>query len=295
MASRAGSWRHQGIDFWYAEKGEGLPFVFQHGLGGDRRGPLELYAYRPDVRLIALDCRGHGKTQPVGDVDHLRFDVFADDIVALLDHLGIGQCVAGGVSMGAGVALNLALRYPQRLRALLLVRPAWLAQPAPPNLECMAAVGQLIGAHGVERGKERFLDSDMYRHLRAEAPYTADMLLAQFDEPRAADAWPRLVRLPADAPNREPAAWGGIDLPALVLGNQADLVHPYAYAETLAAAIPAARLLEVPSKAVDARAHVAAVRQEIGRFLDDVIGMADVQPSHRSRDGYQASSSSARL
>lgn len=276
MASRSGSWQHAGIDFWYAEKGAGRAFLFQQGLGGDRRQPLELYAHHPGVRLIAMDCRGHGKTQPLGDASLLRFDVFADDIVALLDHLGIEQCVAGGVSMGAGVAINLALRYPQRLCGLLLVRPAWLAEPAPPNLDGMVAVGRLIGEQGVEGGRERFLSSDLYRRLRAEASYTADTLLAQFDEPRAADAWQRLVRLPADAPNRDPHAWSAIHLPTLVLGNQADLAHPYTYAETLTGAIAGARLVEVPSKAVNAQAHVAAVRKEIGRFLDEIIGPADL-------------------
>ena len=141
MASRAASFHHQGIDFWYAEKGARDPrataaqprlaFVFQHGLGGDRRQPMELYAHRDDVHLLAIDCRGHGKTAPLGDPDLLGFDTFADDVVALLDHLGIAEFVAGGISMGAGVALNLTLRYPQRVKGLLLVRPAWLAQPCP--------------------------------------------------------------------------------------------------------------------------------------------------------------------
>ena len=270
MTSRAAGWDHAGIRFWYVDKGgEGAAtaFVFQHGLGGDRRGPLELYAHRPDVRLIALDCRGHGKTLPLGDPDLLRFDVFADDIVALLDHLGIERFVAGGISMGAGVALNLALRYGDRVRGLLLVRPAWLAQPSPPNLDGMVCVGRHIEQYGVQEGRARFVASDLYRRLREEAPYTAETLLAQFDEPRAADAWPRLLRLPADAPNRDPAAWAQIAAPALVLANHADPVHPYAYAETLAAAIPHARLVEVPSKALDKRAHIAAARAEIGRFL----------------------------
>ena len=71
MASRAAGFHHQGIDFWYAEKGAGDPghgaqprlaFVFQHGLGGDRRQPMELYAHREGVHLLAMDCRGHGKT-----------------------------------------------------------------------------------------------------------------------------------------------------------------------------------------------------------------------------------------
>ena len=274
MASRAAGFHHHGIDFWYAEKGaeaheehRRLAFVFQHGLGGDRRQPMELYRHRAGVHLIAMDCRGHGKTQPLGDPDLLRFDTFADDVVALLDHLGVGQFVAGGISMGAGVALNLALRYPQRLKGLLLVRPAWLAQPCPPNLDCMVAVGQWLRDYGVVQGREGFLASPLYLRLQQEAPYTASSLLAQFDEPRAADAWPRLLRLPADAPNRDPAAWRAVGIPTLILANHGDLAHPYEFAEVLAAAIPGANLVEVPSKAVDQGAHIAAARTQIDGFL----------------------------
>ena len=279
MASRAAGFHHQGLDFWYAEKGAGnlkghrrLAFVFQHGLGGDRRQPLELYKHREGVHLLAMDCRGHGKTQPLGDPDLLRFDTFADDVVALLDHLDIGEFVAGGISMGAGVALNLALRYPGRVKGLLLVRPAWLAQPNPPNLECMVAVGQWIRDYGVVQGREGFLASPLYLRLQQEAPYTAGSLLAQFDEPRAADAWPRLLRLPADAPNRDGAAWRSVDVPTLILANHSDLTHPYPYAERLAAAIPGANLVEVPSKALDQPAHIAAARAHIDDFLQALMG-----------------------
>jgi pimeloyl-ACP methyl ester carboxylesterase len=282
MVSRAAAFHHDGIDFWYAEKGEGVAFVFQHGLGGDRRQPLELYAYQRGIRLLALDCRGHGKTRPLGDPGLLRFDVFADDLVALLDHLGIATCVIGGISMGAGVALNLTLRWPQRVTGLILVRPGWLAQPSPPNLACMAEVGQWIRDDGAVQGKQGFLASPLYAHMAAEAPYTAESLLAQFDEPRAADAWPRLLHLPRDAPNRDPAAWGRVAVPTLVLGNRVDFTHPFAYAETLAGAIPQAQLVEIPSKAVDREGHVTAARTQIAQFLRQFV-----------RPGY--SSSSARL
>jgi pimeloyl-ACP methyl ester carboxylesterase len=272
MGSKASAFEHDGLRFWYLEKGAGNAFVFQHGLGGDRRQGLELYAYRADVRILALDCRGHGKTQPLGDPQKLRFDILADDVVALLDHLGVEQFVAGGISMGAGVALNLALRYGQRVKGLVLVRPAWLSAPNPPNLDCMVEVGRLIRDHGPEEGKRLFGASALYREVAATAPYTADSLLGQFDEPRAADAWPRLLHMPADAPNRDPSEWEGITVPTLILANHVDPTHPFAYAQRLAAAIPHARLVEVPSKAVDKAGHVAAARREIGSFLDGTGG-----------------------
>jgi pimeloyl-ACP methyl ester carboxylesterase len=107
--------------------------------------------------------------------------------------------------------------------------------------------------------------------MAAEAPYTAESLLAQFDEPRAADAWPRLLHLPLDAPNLDPAAWRKVAVPTLVLGNRMDWTHPYAYAETLAGAIPQAQLVEIPSKATDREGHVAAARAQIAHFLRQFV------------------------
>ena len=112
-----------------------------------------------------------------------------------------------------------------------------------------------------------FLASPLYLRLAQEASYTAASLVAQFDEPRAADAWPRLLHLPADAPNRDPAAWQQLTVPTLVLANHVDPTHPFAYAETLAAAIPHAELAELPSKSIDPKAHVAAARAHVDRFL----------------------------
>jgi pimeloyl-ACP methyl ester carboxylesterase len=267
MPSRAAAFCRDGMNFWYAEKGEGFAFIFQHGLGGDRRQPLELYAYQKGIRLLAMDARGHGKTQPLGSPDRLRFDVLADDVAALLDHLSIETCVAGGISMGAGVALNLALRHPQRVAGLILVRPAWLAQPSPPNLHCMVEVGQWIRDYGVVQGRAGFLASPLYARMAQEAPYTAESLLAQFDEPRAADAWPRLLHMPADTPNRDPGEWRRVNAPAVVIGNHHDFTHPYPYAVSLAAGLPEAKLVEVPSKALDKDGHTAAVRREVGAFL----------------------------
>lgn len=277
VAARSGVLARDGMRFHYVEKGsldhsERIGFCFQHGLGGDRRQPLELYAFDPQVHLVALDCRGHGKTQPPPQPQDLRFDVLADDVAALADHLHLPPLVVGGISMGAGVALNLALRHPQRVRGLVLVRPAWLAAPNPPNLECMVAVGKLIEELGVERGRAAFLASPLYSDLSRTSPYTADTLVAQFDEPRAADCWLRLLHLPADAPNRDPAQWANVGAPTLVLATQADPVHPFAYAATLAAAIPNAQLLEIPSKALDKDAYMQAARAAISRFLRTVSG-----------------------
>src|SRR5262245_58925857 len=132
------------IKFHYLDQGDGIPFFFQHGLGGDATAVSGLLGTLSGVRLIALDARGHGETKPLGDIKKLRFDLFADDLIALMDQLGIASAVIGGTSMGAGVALNCALRHPKRVAALILQRPAWLNGPRPHNVEAFAMIAKLL-------------------------------------------------------------------------------------------------------------------------------------------------------
>ena len=60
-----------GLRFHYRDEGDGLPFVFQHGLGGDLSQPFGVYRPAAGVRLIGFDFRGHGETRPLGDVAKL--------------------------------------------------------------------------------------------------------------------------------------------------------------------------------------------------------------------------------
>jgi pimeloyl-ACP methyl ester carboxylesterase len=92
--------RRDDLEFHYRQQGEGLPFVFQHGLGGDANQPFGLFTPPAGFRLLTLDCRGHGEKRPLGDLDKLSYASFADDVCALLDQLQLPQVILGGISMG---------------------------------------------------------------------------------------------------------------------------------------------------------------------------------------------------
>jgi pimeloyl-ACP methyl ester carboxylesterase len=126
-----------GLAFHYLDEGapRNLPFVFQHGLGGDVYQPAGVFSPPPGIQLLSLDCRGHGQTYPLGGAQKLSFSSFADDVATLMDRLRLGRAVVGGISMGAGVALNLALRHPKRMAGLVFSRPVWLDSPRPENLK----------------------------------------------------------------------------------------------------------------------------------------------------------------
>ena len=267
-----------GVRFHFQDRGAGAPFVFQHGLGGDTRQILDLYTPPPGVRLITLDSRAHGATAPLGDTTKLNFNAMADDLVALLDHLDIASAVIGGISMGAGVALNVALRHPQRLRGLILSRPAWLDRPLPPNLLVYPAIAWLLRTYGAGEGRRRFAASGAYAQVLAAGPDAAASLLGQFEQARARARVARLERIPLDSPCPSLAACSAIAAPALILATCRDPIHPVEFAEELAGALPAARLVEVTSKSADRERHRRDVQAAIDAFLADVPA---TQPSGR--------------
>jgi pimeloyl-ACP methyl ester carboxylesterase len=109
-----------GVSLHYEEHGSGEPLVLLHGgLGaGEMFGAImpALCAHR---RVIAVDLQAHGAT---ADVDRpLRPQAMADDVAALIEHLGLPRADVMGYSLGGFVALRTAIQHPQRVRRLVLV------------------------------------------------------------------------------------------------------------------------------------------------------------------------------
>jgi pimeloyl-ACP methyl ester carboxylesterase len=258
--------KHAGLRFHFEELGAGTPLVFQHGLGGDTAQPLGLLQPPAGVRLVAFDCRGHGQTPP-GPEDALTFETMAADWCALLDHLGLAHAIAGGISLGAALALHLALHHPERVRALVLVRPAWLEGPLPEaNRALYASLARLIRERGVVDARPAFTALPAFRGLQQESPAAAEAFLRQFDSEVAEAAVARLERLPAQAPHPR-ALWGALRVPALVVACRDDRLHPFELAQELAAGLPGAEFGEVASRYGDPARHAADVRTAIERFV----------------------------
>lgn len=260
----------EGLSFRYLDEGEsrGQPFVFQHGLGGDVSQPAGVFAPPAGIRLISLDCRGHGGTYPLGSVGKLSFASFADDVAALMDRLEIGRAVVGGISMGAGVALNLALRHPRRVVGLVLSRPAWLDAPMPGNLAAYPVISGLLKEYGAARGRELFEATGEYAELERATPGAGRSLASsQFGRPRAGEFATVLAALAGDAPVQDRAGWRQVRAPALVLASRQDPTHPYGYAEILARELPAARLAELTPKTQSEARHAADTQAAIAGFL----------------------------
>ena len=260
-----------GITFHYADDyHDGPPFVFQHGLGADISQPMSFFGEDCPLRLISMDCRGHGKTVPLGDPQFLKFDSLSDDILDLLNYLNLPKVAIGGISMGAGVALNFAVRHPERTRALILSRVSWLAEPLPPNLTVFPKIAGLIREHGAQQAKELFASTTEYQTALQSSPANAASWMLQFLRERADETFEILESMPNDVPIPDLASWRKIDLPTLILANRHDPQHPFEYGQVLAREIPGAHFAEITAKAISGPKHLEDVRREILQFIGEI-------------------------
>lgn len=109
-----------GISHYYEDTGgAGTPIVFIHGLGGSHESWSHQAPLAGEFRVVTYDERGSGKTQKAPGP--YSIDLLADDLLALLDHLGLRSPVLVGLSMGGGIAQTFDLKYPGRARGLGLL------------------------------------------------------------------------------------------------------------------------------------------------------------------------------
>ena len=101
-------------------RGDGLPVLFVHGFPFDRTVWRHQLAALSRFRRIAPDLRGVGGSGAPPAADGYSLARYADDLVAVLDAVGVRDAVVCGLSMGGYVTFELLRRHPERVRALIL-------------------------------------------------------------------------------------------------------------------------------------------------------------------------------
>jgi pimeloyl-ACP methyl ester carboxylesterase len=125
-----------GLRMYYEVHGEGRPLVLLHGayMTVDAMGPI-LPGLAETRRVIVPEMQGHGRT---ADIDRpIAYEGMADDVAALIRHLGIDEADIFGFSMGGGVALQLAIRHPGSVRRLVAASASFTSDGAQPELNEM--------------------------------------------------------------------------------------------------------------------------------------------------------------
>jgi pimeloyl-ACP methyl ester carboxylesterase len=242
------------------------PLIVLHGLllSQEMHRPLaEALAARGN-RVITFDLLGHGRSDRPRDMWRYSMGKYGEEVVALMDHLGIEQAVVMGTSLGANVGLEIASAHPERLRGLVLEMPV--------------------------------LDNGLLGSALAFTPY---LVAVTFGEPimkmvaRVTRAIPRRVlphytNVMLDVVRQEPGPSGALmqglffgrvaphrterrtfTAPTLILGHGRDPVHPFSDAGMLAEEMPNARLIEADS-VVELAMRPERLTNEIAAFLDEV-------------------------
>jgi pimeloyl-ACP methyl ester carboxylesterase len=252
-----------------ARTGTGRPFVFQHGLCGSADQPAEVFPPGIGYQCLTLDCRGHGQSD-AGDVADWSIATFADDVAAVIAGLGVGPVVVGGISMGAAIAMRLAVRAPELVDALVIARPAWIDRAAPETLSANREIARLLAAFPPQEALARFDRSSTAIRLSREAPDNLASLRGFFSRMPVSATAAMLGAIGSDGPGISRHDIARIEKPTLVIGHRRDAIHPLEMARDIAEMVAGARFVEIPPKADDADAYRAGFRQALSQFLGDL-------------------------
>ena len=244
----------------------GPPLVFQHGLGGNAGQVAEALQGLPGPSWQMLECRGHGPSDLGED---LSIDCFAKDVAAMIEPLG-APVVLGGISMGAAISCRIAVLRPDLVRALILVRPAWVTNAGPANMAPNAEVGALLDRLPPAEARAAFAKGMTAQRLAQTAPDNLASLMGFFDRPPAAATARLLTAISADGPGITVQDLAQLALPTLICATTEDEIHPLTHAQDLARMIPGARFALLPPKAQDKPAHLAAMCAAMSLFLQEI-------------------------
>jgi pimeloyl-ACP methyl ester carboxylesterase len=273
-----GSFRYHGHRIAYDVHGTGeRVLVLVHGLLMNRR----MYdALAPEIasrgnRVVTVDLLGHGRSDRLADRQMYSMTAFADQVLALLDHLELEAPVVGGTSLGANVGLEFAAHHPDRAGGLFIEMPV---------LE-----DALLGAAlmftpillGLRLGNPLFKGVAALTQRIPRSNYLVDIALDWVrQDPEPSRAVLEGILFGRTAPTKEERR--ALQQPALVIGHPNDPLHPFSDAGMLVEEMPNARLVDANS-ILEWRLTPERLNNELAAFLDEVYAEGEAKGERPAR------------
>ncbi|MFE7112354.1 alpha/beta fold hydrolase [Streptomyces sp. NPDC057575] len=260
----------RGVTIHYDDFGPstGLPVLLIHG------HPFNRSLWAPQVtaltdagyRVITPDLRGYGRSGVTSG--QVLLSDFADDLAALLDHLGIERAVVGGVSMGGQITMEFHHCHPQRVRALVLSDTSAPAE-TDEGRDFRNRLADRLLAEGMDGYADEVIDKMLAAYNVAAMPQVAERVLAMMraTNPRSAAAALRGRAERRDYRDTLPA----VREPVLIIVGADDVYTPVADAETIHRLVPQAVLT-----VIDGAGHLPGAEQP-DRFNTAVLDFLDTQ------------------
>jgi len=199
--------RVNGIELGYQEFGKGKPLILLHG----GFGSLEMFGPNIDLlangrKVIGVDLQSHGRS-PAADRE-MTFEAMADDIAALIPHLGLERAAIMGFSLGGGVALRTAIQHPEVVERLVLLSTVFKRDGWHPEMRAgMDAMGPQTA--------QFLMQTPMYEAYKNVAPNVND--------------WPVLVKQLTDRLKVD-YDWSAdiprLSMPVMIVSGDADGLPP---------------------------------------------------------------------
>ena len=233
---------HDGVEIAFLDEGEGEPIVLVHGFASNKEVNWVVPGWvttltRAGRRVIALDNRGHGESTKLYDPAAYHSAIMAEDVRALIDHLGLPRADVMGYSMGARITAFLALAHPERVRSAVL---GGLGIPS----------GRRRRPAGHDRAGARGADARRCR------PIPTGHMFRAFAEQTRSDLRALAACLRGSRQTLSRAEVGRIAVPVLVAVGTKDPIA--GSPKQLAALIPGAQALAIPD-----RDHMLAVGDKV--------------------------------
>ena len=265
-----GSFTYEGYRLSYDEYGSGdRPVVLIHGLLMNRHMFERLGPALADRghRVIAIDLLGHGRSDRPEDLQRYSMPLFAYQVNALLDHLGVETAVVGGTSLGANVSLQMAVRFPERVEGLFIEMPV-----LDNALSAVAAIFAPI-LISLRFGRPAFEAVSRLTSAIPRSTYLVDIALDMVRQ-RPGPSLSVLEGLLLGETSPRAAERQGIEAPALIVGHPNDPLHPFTDAGMVADELANSEQIDADS-ILEWRISPDRLNGELADFLDRVWDAAE--------------------